>query len=571
MKEIIITNCEACAGCNRCIRACPVEEANIAYFQDGKIKVRVDAEKCIACGACISACQHGARGYRDDLERFFSDLKSGKSISMLVAPAVRSNFENWPSLLAWLKSMGVRTVFDVSLGADICTWAHIRYIEKEKPESLITQPCPAIVNYIAKYQPEMISRLSPVHSPMSCTAVFMKKVMNITDRIAALSPCIGKTAEFEETGLVEYNVTFKRLCEYIERNHIRIPEATFEFDHVESSLGQIYSMPGGLKENIEHYLGKAVRVDKSEGPSVVYRHLDLMANEQAENLPPVFDVLNCAEGCNAGTGCVHSATLFEMNHAMEKARQKALEAYPQAAMPELFDRFDRRLSISDYLRSYKKQTTGRISYAPEDVEAAFESLGKRTQEQKDHNCYACGSETCREMAVRIAKGINVPQSCIEKTRQDILHEHQAFIGERETSAANVARISEEVGEIQRLFSDMLADVRSVSGVIGEYEQMAKLINGMAMQTKILSINASVEAARAGAAGKGFSVVAEAIRDLATQSQESVATTQDASVFANQTIHAITEASTKVDDSILRVVEYVDEISKSMGKGRTQQP
>jgi iron only hydrogenase large subunit-like protein len=532
--------------------------------KDGKVRVRVDPEKCIACGACIQTCQHGARDYHDDTERFFADLRSGVAISLLVAPAVRTNFDNWESLLAWLKGMGVRQVFDVSLGADICTWAHIRYIEKEKPAALITQPCPAIVNYITRYRPELLPLLSPVQSPMACTAIFMKNYMNVPDRIAALSPCIAKEGEFEETGLVQYNVTFKKLAQYLERHCIRIPQAHFDYDHVDASLGRIYAMPGGLKANIEHYLGAALRVDKSEGQSSVYRHLDMLAEEDTKNLPPLFDVLNCAEGCNAGTGCAHGDSPFRMNRIMEDAKQAALKTYEHAGDSEaLFERFDRRLKAADFLRSYTKRPVTTIRYTEADVAQAFNMLGKMTQEQCSHNCYACGSETCREMAVRIAKGINIPENCVEKTRLDTLREHEAFLREKESSAANVTQMLSEIEQIQKLFGDVLNCISHVSTAIEQFERMADAVNDMALQTKILSLNASVEAARAGELGKGFGVVAGAIRDLAAQSQDAVVNTGDTSAFARRTIGEITQASGDVEESIAKVADYLGQVSASM--------
>ena len=122
MKELIQCDETKCKGCNRCIRVCPVGEANIAYFDNGDIKVKIDPSKCIACGACISVCQHEAREYIDDTQRFLQDLAHGEQISMIVAPAGRTNFKEWKRVLLWLKELGVRAIYDVSLGADICTW-----------------------------------------------------------------------------------------------------------------------------------------------------------------------------------------------------------------------------------------------------------------------------------------------------------------------------------------------------------------------------------------------------------------------------------------------------------------
>lgn len=571
MKDIIITDTATCKGCNRCVRVCPVHEANIAYLENGAIKVKTDSEKCIACGACLEVCQHDARTFIDDTERFFADMERGDAITLMVAPSFRSNFANGDAILAWLKLQGISTVVDVSLGADICTWAHLRHIEAHHPHALITQPCPAIVAYVEKHKPELVSLLSPVHSPMLCTAVFLRKYLHNTEKIAVLSPCVAKKNEFDETHIVSYNVTFKRLAAFMSQRGIDVPDAPFEFDHVASSLGRIYAMPGGLKENVEYYIGKAVRVDKSEGQSTVYGHIDELACEAESNLPAIFDVLNCPDGCNAGTGCLKDQSVFHINRVMDEQRQDAMALYEKTdedQMTKLFALFDKKLKLSDFVRGYKTQPVMPIAYTEDDVEQAYRQLGKTTPEQRSHNCYACGCEACSELAVRIAKGINVPENCMEKTRQDILREHDAFIGERHNSFENLNRIQAELQDIKIQFENVLADVENVGAAIEQYNKMARLINDMAMQTQILSLNAAVEAARAGAAGKGFAVVAQAIRELAMHSQESVKEVADTSAFATKTIEAITQASGSVDTSLLKAADYVEKITRAMGSLKT---
>ncbi len=566
MRDIILTDTARCEGCNRCVRMCPIPEANIAYIENDSIKVKTNPEKCIACGACLEVCQHEARTYSDDTERFFADIERGKPITLMVAPSFRTNFENSDAILAWLKALGVTTIVDVSLGADICTWAHIRHIEANKPRSLITQPCPAIVDYVQKHRTDLIGLLSPVHSPMLCTAIFLRKYLHNSDTIAVLSPCVAKKNEFDETHIVSYNVTFKQLVSYMQRRGIKVPEAPFEFDHVAASLGRIYAMPGGLKENVEYYIGKTVRVDKSEGQAVVYGHLDEFAREDEANLPALFDVLNCEDGCNAGTGCLKSQSVFSINRVMDEQRNSAMQMYEkteEAQMTKLFALFDKKLRLSDFTRSYEAHPVMPISYTEDDVELAYDQLGKTTQEQRSHNCYACGCETCSELAVRIAKGINVPENCMEKTRQDILREHEAFILERSNSTENLKRIQSELKDIKDQFDKVLADVGDVGEAIEQYNKMARLVNEMALQTQILSLNAAVEAARAGASGKGFGVVAQAIRDLAMQSQQSVGEVADTNAFAKKTIEAITQASSSVDASLLKAADYVEDITRVM--------
>ena len=86
MENVLFTN-EKCIGCNKCIKDCPAIYANVASVEDGKNVISIDESRCIHCGKCIDHCTQEARDYSDDTLSFLNGIKSGKSISVVIAPA----------------------------------------------------------------------------------------------------------------------------------------------------------------------------------------------------------------------------------------------------------------------------------------------------------------------------------------------------------------------------------------------------------------------------------------------------------------------------------------------------
>ena len=255
MQEIMIVRPEKCVGCNACIRICPAEEANKTIeFEKGKFVTAVNSAKCIACGECLKVCKHDARDYIDDTDECMTKIISEKMI-ILVSPTFKIAYPTkWKGVLEWFHSQGC-VIYDVSYGADICTWATVRTAEQRKSSKTISQQCPAIVNYIETYQPMLLSHLLPIHSPAACEAVYIKKYQRRTNPIALLTPCIASKSENTETELIDYTVTFDKLMKYFDRNGINIPvnsvdDRTFDFDDDEGVFGILYNRPGGMRENL---------------------------------------------------------------------------------------------------------------------------------------------------------------------------------------------------------------------------------------------------------------------------------------------------------------------------------
>ena len=430
--EQIYLNEEKCVGCNRCLTNCPVTDANIAYLVDGNNKIKINSEKCIHCGKCIKVCDHNARDYIDDTKRFFNDLSSGKELSVIVAPSIIVNFNEYKKLLGYLNTLGVNFIYDVSFGADITVWAYLKEIEEKNLNTMIAQPCPPIVNYIQKHQPELIDKLAPVQSPAICTAIYMKKYANINDDIAFLSPCIAKSDEINDKntyGYIKYNVTFKKLVEYLEVNNIDLSKyEERNFDDIGCSLGVLFSRPGGLTENIEARM-KDAWIRQINGPHHVYDYLeDYNKNLKSNNKIPLFvDILNCSYGCNFGTGTCNKyenlTTIDEVDYKFQKLKREK-KSYIEKNNLE-YDYFNKNLKLEDFRRVYNKDIINNHIAEPTDKEydEIFTKMNKLTEESKNINCSACGYGSCITMAKCIHNKLNVLSNCIDYNKKEVINEH----------------------------------------------------------------------------------------------------------------------------------------------------
>lgn len=94
-----------------------------------------------------------------------------------------------------------------------------------------------------------------------------------------------------------------------------------------------------------------------------------------------------------------------------------------------------------------------------------------------------------------------------------------MLRENEDAVGRAGSVLRAIGQINR---DFLNNLTNVFGKIETINQFVSDIEKIAFQTRLLSLNAAVEAARAGDSGRGFSVVAEEVRSLADRSGQTAA-------------------------------------------------
>lgn len=604
--SLIYTN-ENCIGCNRCISACSCNGANYVKTEEEKNIVKVDINKCIGCGACIDVCEHNARDFEDDTERFFADLKKGGKISVLLAPAFRANYPGeYEKVLGILKAAGVNQILSVSFGADITTWGYLNYVDKYGFQGGISQPCPAVVGYIERYIPELLPKLFPVQSPLLCSAIYLKKYKNITDRMAFISPCISKKLEIEDpnnSGYVSYNVTFNHLMKYIREHKLTGTPCS---DTTEYGLGSLYPMPGGLKENVYWFLGESVFIRQIEGEREMYRFLEENKSRIKDSRTPYLfiDALNCSGGCIYGTGIENAKSksddnlyqLLQIREASKKHDKKSawsIKLSPAKRLKKLNQQFA-GLDLNDFLRKYTDRSSQCVHKIPDSKSLMdiFTEMNKTTEEARQIDCGSCGYQTCQGMAAAIYNGYNKKENCIhyvkdmvekerdkisiyaeeiqeqrekvihtvEEVNQDIekllLSVEQLETGNNENANESTG-IAMDISKVNEFCHELRKMVEMIYVLLGELGKNNEEVVSIASQTNMLALNASIEAARAGEAGRGFAVVANQINSLAADSKA-------AAEHSGKSEEEIKSLVTRIQSEVIRLLEIMDETN-----GKTQ--
>lgn len=466
LPAVIEVDSEKCVNCHMCISVCPAK-----YCIDGSgDTVEINSDLCIGCGSCIEACTHKARYPRDDGERFFADLNGGKPIIAIAAPAVAANFAaSYRRLNGYLHSLGVKAVFDVSFGAELTVKSYLEHVKKNNPEMVIAQPCPAIVTYIQLYEPELLEHLAPAHSPMLHTIAMIREYFpEYADHATAvLSPCLAKKREFEETGLGDYNVTYKSIDAHLSEKGVdldRYPEIDFAGPKAERAV--LFSSPGGLMRTAERDAPEIPsRTRKIEGTHAIYPYLRSLPESVRKGVNPLLvDCLNCEAGCNGGPGTLtKDLPIDEIEAAIEARMKEARKGYGSA----LFDGKDghakRKVGkvVSDYWKEglygrnyrdlsslYRIKTPGKA-----ELEAIYADMKKESDEDI-LNCAACGYNSCEMMAAAVFNGLNKPENCH-------LYQNKVIQESHELTGRISSRLHDEIDASQSLLESVKTHMGSI--------------------------------------------------------------------------------------------------------------
>ena len=249
-------------------------------------------------------------------------------------------------------------------------------------------------------------------------------------------------------------------------------------------------------------------------------------------------------------------------NASEKLR--GLDLNDDIEMQKLIKRNDECGTIAKALTGLRKEISevifelAEVSSAVQSSSAKIQDLSHQITRQSTSNSadtreLESNMQITAESTEQIEENIN----CIKVKTSDI--EHQSTNGsdlaqtviKRADNLKNSSDISiEKTRSIYKEIREQTTVALAEANTVDKIQALTNAIRAISTQTSMLSLNAAIEAARAGDQGRGFAVVASEIGDLANQSTEAVNS-------INTIVTEVSKSVKNMTDSINRMISFID--------------
>ncbi len=399
---------------------------------------------------------------------------------------------------------------------------------------------------------EKIEEITKVHvkrDQLSASILDATRRNNILNKNIAIEPLPEKQAELEKQ-LVEVREVISKTAE--EAKKISSPEGVKLIEQYLETFENLRTITAEVRT-----LGKARKMDEL---AVVVRE---------KEIPMVSNVNKILGNLNDLTAKDLANAEKEAENAYTGARSIVFLTIIIALVAGLTLAALTLRAISTAINQVISNLTdnsNNVSAAAQQIAASSEELSQAVSEQAASLQETSASvEEMSSMITRNAEGAKRSRD-VAGSSSDAATRGKDTV---EEMISAMAAIDDANSNIMGQITESNQKIGEIVTVIGEISNKTKVINDIVFQTKLLSFNASVEAARAGDHGKGFAVVAEEVGNLAQMSgnaAKEISTMLESSMHRVESI--VAETKTKVEHMIKQGREKVEvgsNVAKECGR------
>ena len=333
---------QKCKECGMCAKACPYNAIAhvsrpckdscpvdaISYDEYG-VSV-IDEEKCIRCGQCAAKCPFGAIGTKTWITNVIADLKAGKKVYAILAPATEGQFGKDITMESWrqaVKKAGFEDLIEAGLGGDMTTCSEAEeWLEAYRNgEKKTTSCCPGFVNMIRKHYPDLADMISTTVSPM-CAVSRMIKAKDPDAVTVFVGPCVAKRKEAQRDEAVDFVMTFEEISSIFDAFEINleiVQPYAMEFSSVREAHG--FAQAGGVMGAVKAFLKmEADKINAIQVSDLNKKNIGtLRAYAKSGKAPGQFiEVMACEGGCITGPSTHSGSNNGKRQLVQELAKQK---------------------------------------------------------------------------------------------------------------------------------------------------------------------------------------------------------------------------------------------------------